>query len=98
MNNLLPGICPLLMHEELDVVVQAGLVGGGEGEHHHAHVHVQRRRLRLRPLVIPATVKGLVSQVLLHLFIYPVQLAHLCRSHRLPAFVYFKRSSIQFNH
>jgi hypothetical protein len=68
------------MHEELDVVVQAGLVGGGEGEHHHAHVHVQRRRLRLRPLVIPATVKGLVSQVLLHLFISTVELAHLWKS------------------
>jgi hypothetical protein len=41
------------MHEELHVIVEAGLIRGGEGQHHHAHVHVQWDRLRLCSLVIP---------------------------------------------
>ena len=49
-----PGVLPPLPHDELHLVVQTGLVRGGEGEENNTHVHPQAaHHWRLDPLVVP---------------------------------------------
>ena len=49
-----PGVLPPLLHDELHLIVEAGLVRRGEGEQHHAHVDPEALNTRrLDSLVIP---------------------------------------------
>ena len=44
----MPGVHPFLVQEELNLVVEAGLVRGGQGEQDHAHVDLGRKLLSFR--------------------------------------------------
>ena len=49
-----PEVLPPLFHDELHLIVEAGLVRGGEREEHHTDVHSETSNTwRLDPLVIP---------------------------------------------